>query len=62
MDNFLINVAVNDHNEWFANFTDGSIPLCATNYQDAILEADHILSEDDYAQWEHEVNSEMDFY
>jgi hypothetical protein len=58
MDNFLINVAINDSGEWFANFTDGSIPLCANTYEDAIMEADMILSENDSIVW----GSEEEYY
>ena len=60
MDNFLINVASAATGEWFANFTDGSIPLCANNYQDAVMEADLILAEDEHARWEYDVECEQD--
>jgi hypothetical protein len=59
MDNFLINVVVGNCGEWYANFTDGSIPLHANNYQDAVMEADQILAEDEMVRWDHDVDSEM---
>ena len=53
MDSFLINVVANESGEWYANYTDGSIPLLASNYQDALMEADMILAENEYGAFDY---------
>jgi hypothetical protein len=47
MDNFIIDIAFDeDYNSYIATYSDGdTIVLDATNYQDAVLEADMLTVE-----------------
>jgi len=48
---FLIDIQQTPAGEWVANFSDGAIVLHASNYHDAVLEADLLMAENT-EQWD----------